>query len=261
MKKVIIMCCFFVLSACALRAGEYNFLPIRNELFESLFTYPITYYDQSMRPVKSELLTERAFPEGVVLSATVGYSVVDDKTYRKVYYAKEVLSANEDGGLASGGMPVIFKKHEQVEMIGEVTIDDQRYALASTGEGDFVILVDANGNLYKKIGQIRNDRLALLNSVFVVNPRNFAFEPVTLSKTVQTSPIKGFDIKYGGLKAGYVTFIYYKFDVPNNDGLHDSGDFEVLSYQNKPSIINIKGVKLRIIEAREESLDYMIIEE
>ena len=70
-------------------------------------TYPITYYDNTMKQVKSELLTERNFPENRVLSSAVGYSVVDDKTYRKLYYAREVLRATMDGGLATAISPVM----------------------------------------------------------------------------------------------------------------------------------------------------------
>lgn len=249
-----------LLAACNVEVGNMNFWPGRVEWAESFQTLPITFYDNSMRPVKSELLTERNFPENRVLSAAVGYSVVDDKTYRKVYYAREVLRANKKGGLVSASSPVFYNKSQQVDMIGEVVVDNVRYALIPTEEDGFVALVDGNGSLYTHIGQIRYDRLAFSDTYFAVYPQDFAFEAVTLSKVEQTTPVKGFDIKYGGLKAGYVTFIYYKFDVPSNDGLHDSGEFEVLSYPNKPGLVNIRGVKLKILEAKKDSIDYMIIE-
>lgn len=259
MKKIAIIYGVLALTAC-IRAGGNNFLPSRNQWIEDLQTYPITYYDNTMKQVKSELLTERNFPENRVLSSAVGYSVVDDKTYRKLYYAREVLRATMDGGLATAISPVMYKKAQQVEMIGEVFIDGTRYAIIPAEEKGFVVLVDGNGRPYHRLGQIRNDRVALLVSDFFVSPENFGFEPVMLTKTEQTTPIKGFDIKYGGLKSGYVTFIYYDFDVPSNDGLHDSGEFEVLSFPKKEKLVNLKGIKLKIIEARKESLDYMILE-
>ena len=144
-------------------------------------------------------------------------------------------------------------------MIGEVSIDGERYALIPADTKNFVVLVDAKGVPYHRMGQIRNDRLALLNTFFMPYPENFVFEPVTLAQSEQTTPVKGFDIKYGGLKSGYVTFIYYRYDVPSNDGLHDSGEFEVFSYPNKPGTIDVNGVGLRILEARKESIDYMIL--
>lgn len=251
---------FLFLTACNVEVGNLNFWPERLVWAESFKTLPITFYDTSMRPVKSELLAERNFPENRALSATVGYSVVDDKIYRKIYYAKEVLIPNMNGGLVSGSSSVMYEKGQQVDLIGEVFIDNVRYALIPTEEEGFVALVDGTGNMYTHIGQIRHDRLALLDADFAVYPRKFSFDPKMVSRIEQTTPVKGFDVKYGGLKAGYVTFIYYKFDAPSNDGLHDSGEFEVLSYPNKPGPINIRGIKLRIIEAKKDSIDYMIIQ-
>ena len=71
--------------------------------------------------------------------------------------------------------------------------------------------------------------------------------------------LKGFDIKYGGLRGGYISFIYYKFDAPSNDGKHDSGEFEVLSYPNRPGPVDVKGIKIKIVDAKTDSLDYMIL--
>lgn len=259
MKRIAVFFGVLALAAC-IRAGGNDFFPERNTWVESFQTLPITFYDNSMRVVKTELLTERNFPERQVLTAAVGYSVVDDKTYRKVYYAREVLRANENGGLTSISEPVSYKKNQQIDMIGEVMIDGARYALIPADTNGFVVLVRGDGKPYRYMGQIRHGRLALLNTEFIVYPDNFSFEPVMLSKSEQTTPVKGFDIKYGGLKGRYVTFIYYRYDAPSNDGLHDSGEFEVLSYPAKNSVIDIKGVGIKIVEARKDSIDYMILE-
>ena len=258
MKKIAAVSCLLMLSAC-IRAGGNNFWPERNQFVEDLQTIPITFYDNSMRVVKTELITERNFPENKVLSASVGYSVVDDKTYRKIYYAKEAVRANMNGGLASNSLPVEYKKSQQLDMIGEVMYGGKRYALVPTEDKSFVTLIDAEGHLLERLGQIRNNRLILLDSDFIVSPSNFAFVPVTVAKSEQTSPIKGFDIKYGGLKGGYAVFIYYRYDAPSNDGLHDSGEFEVLSYPARPGPIDVRGVGIQIVEAKKNSVDYMIL--
>ena len=151
MKKIAVLGSLLLLSAC-IKAGGMNFWPERNVWVEQFQTLPITFYDDSMHPVKSELLTERSFPVNRVLSASVGYSVVDDKTYRKVYYAKEVVRANMDGGLVSGTYPVEYKKGQQLDLFGEVIIDDKLYALISAGDKDFYALIDEflNNEFYKR---------------------------------------------------------------------------------------------------------------
>ena len=258
MKKITALSGILMLTAC-IRAGGNNVLPERNVFMERFQTLPITYYDNEMKLVKTELITERNFIENKVLSSAVGYSIVDDKTYRKTYYAREAVRPTEDGGLSSNAEPVEYKKHQQFDMIGEVYVDGVRYALIPTAHESFVTLIDGEGKLYHRLGQIRNGRLILLNEVFVVNPKNFAFEPVMISKSEQTNPIKGFDIKYGGLRNGYVSFIYYNYDSPTTDGLDDSGEFEVLSFPNKPGAVDLKGVGIKIVEARDDSIDYIIL--
>ena len=236
MKKIAMLSWAWMVSSC-IRAGGNDFFPQRRQFIEDLQTTPITYYYDSMKLVKTELVTERNFPENKVLSAGVGYSVVDDKTYRKVYYARDVVRPISDG----------------------VFVDGQRFALVPTSDKELVLLIDEEGKPYNKLGQIRNDRIILINDRLFIHPKDFGFETVMLSKSEQTTPLKGFDIKYGGLRGGYISFIYYKFDAPSNDGKHDSGEFEVLSYPNRPGPVDVKGIKIKIVDAKTDSLDYMIL--
>ena len=258
MKKIIALCCLLVITACGIRAGNHDIWPERNKFVEDFFTYPITFYN-GMQPIKTELITERNFPANKVLSAQVGYSVVDTKVYRKINYAQEMLRAPAKGGLSSGTMPVIYERGQMLPLLGEIVIDKERYALIPAKEEGFVVLVDGRGRPYRRMGQIRGDRLVLLTTEFVPYPEGFLFEAATETKTVQTSPIKGYDIKYGGLQANNMIFVFYQYDAPSNDGRHDSGEFEVLSYPKTAKMISIKGVGLRILNVRKDAVEYMIL--
>jgi len=259
MRKFAIFIGVLMLSACTVHMGGEGPWPGRKDWVESFMTLPITFYDTDFQVAKTELVTQRTFPTNKILSATVGYSVVDDKTSRKILYAKEVLQANENGGLVSIAAPVLYQKAQQVDLLGEVEIDKVRYALIPTGEKDIVALVNNQGELYGRIGKIKNDRLTLLTSTFTPYPENFKMVPMTATKVIMTSPVKGYDIKYGGIKGDYITFLYYRYDVPSNDGLHDSGEFEVISYPKQKGLIDIRGVKLRIINIRKDVIEYMIL--
>lgn len=260
MRKTAFLCGVFLISGC-LNAGDHGWGSWRKEWLEQLTTEPITFYDNSLRQVKTELLTERNFPENEILTAHVGYSMVDDKTYRKVYYAREIVRPAMDGGFSSNSVPVQFKKSQRLDMIGESFVDGQRYALVPTQENSFVVLIDGEGRPLNKIGQIRNNRLVLLKEDFVLYPDGFYFEPLTLSRSEQTMPIKGFDIKYGGLKGGRVQLIYYNYDAPNNTGDDESGEFITMSFPNKPETVDVNGIGIRIVEATEDFIDYMILPE
>ena len=171
-----------------------------------------------------------------------------------------MLKANVEGGLISAGIPVHFKKGQVTDLIGEVYIDGTRYALVKTDEVGFVVLADAEGKLYPKLGQMRGDRLALLDTEFMSYPKEFKFEPVMKTKTEQMPPYKGFDIKYGGIKGDYMTFVCYHYDRGGKNGLNDSGEFEVLPYPKTSRLINVKGIKIKIINVGEEMIEYMIFQ-
>ena len=259
MKKNSVLLLCLMLGACGIYAGDYNFMPERNKWVEDFQTWPIAFYDENMQVMKTEVISERDFPDNKVLSAKVGYSVYYDKTFKRIYYGKELLKANMDGGLISVSIPVQYKKGEVTELVGEIYLDNQRYALAKTKESGFVVLVDAQGKLYPKLGQIRDDRLALLNTEFMVYPQDFEFDPVAKTKTEQTPPVQGFDIKYGGIKGDYMTFVYYEYNEGGKNGINDSGEFEVLPYPKTSRLIDLKGVKIKIINVGEDMIEYMVL--
>lgn len=67
-------------------------------------------------------------------------------------------------------------------------------------------MVKPDGQLFDEIGQIRNGRLAVLDATFVPTPDTLRMYPVKTSKTEQTKPVKGFDIKYDGVRDGKMWF-------------------------------------------------------
>ena len=131
MKKFAAGLSILLLSSC-LQAGDYSILPQRNSFFEAWDSYPIDYYDTDLQLVKSEYITEREFEPNKILSAYVGYSVADLKTYRKDFFKAEYVRPAMDGVLNSASIPVAYTKKEKLQVIGEVTIDGERYMLLPT---------------------------------------------------------------------------------------------------------------------------------
>lgn len=259
MKKISALIALFSLSAC-IYAGDMSVLESRKSFVERWSSYPITYFDQGNKLVKTEYITDKGMPVNEVLTAYKGYTVVDAKTYRKDFYTAEYLRANMDGALSSASIPVVFKKNELKQVVGQVVIDDESFLLVPThenkeGKSDFMVLVRRDGSLYRRLGQIRYKRLVLLGVDYIPYPADLRLEPVTTSRTEQTEPVKGFDIKYEGIKADRMVFTY--LDYANSQG--DSGRFENLSYANKPGIINIRGVGIKVLDAGKQKIDYIIL--
>jgi len=256
MKKIIAGLSVLVLSSC-LQAGNYSVLPQRNSLFEAWDSYGIDFYDTKLQLVKSEYITEREFEPNKVLSAYVGYSVADLKTYRKDFYKAEYVRPAMNGSLNSVSIPIVYKKNEKLRVIGESSIDGERLMLLPTQEKDVVILINGDGLPYHKTGKIQNGRLVLLLPDYVPYPSDFYFEPVITSKTEQTKPVKGYDIKYDGVKLDRMIFTYYDYSDSNGN----NGRFETLSFPNKPGLIDIYGVGIKVLHAGSQKIDYILMPE
>ena len=183
MKKIIAGLSVLMLSSC-LQAGSYSILPQRNGLFEAWNSYAIDFYDTELQLVKTEYITEREFEPNKILSAYVGYSVADLKTYRKDFYKAEYVRPAMNGSLSSASIPVLYKKNEKLQVIGESWVDGERMMLLPTKEKDIVILINGDGVPYHKMGKIQNKRLVLLLPDYVAYPANFYFEPVVTSKKI-----------------------------------------------------------------------------
>lgn len=254
MKKLLALLSLFSLTACVY-AGDVSVLDSRKGWVEWFSSYPIDFYDGSERLVKSEMVTEDSYPNNQILTAYVGYTVVDVKTYRKDFFATEYLRANMKGVLNSASVPVVFEKNERKKVIGEVEIDDVSYLMVPTSLKDFVALVKRDGTVWHKMGQIRHGRLVLLDPDFLIFPESFRFEPLVSSRMVQTEPVKGFDIKYEGIKLDRMVFTYMSYA----DAQGDRGSFENLTYPDKPGLIDINGVGIKVLHAGNQKLDYIII--
>lgn len=256
MKNLVLGICCLMLSSC-LSADSYSILPQRNNIFSYWDSYGIDFYDNELKLVKSEYVTESGFEPNKVLSAYVGYSVADMKTYQKNFYKSEYVRPAMDGVLNSASVPMAFHKKEKYYVLGESTIDRERFLLVPTKEKNVVLLLNGDGIPYGKAGYIKNERLVLMLPDYIPYPENFYFEPVITSKTEQTKPIKGYDIKYGGIKLDRMLFTYYDYSSSASNG----GRFENISFPKNQKMIDIYGVGIKVLHADNQKIDYILMPE
>lgn len=254
MKKLAVLFSVLALSSC-FSAGNHDVWSGRNAPFEYFATYAISFYGEEDTLLKTEYITEDNFKNNVILTAYTGYTVVDTKTYRKDYYRNEILTPSESGSLNTGSVPVVFKKGEKLKAIGQVYIDGNDYVMVEANMKGYVALVGHDGSFYKRIGQIRNGRLALIDNDFVPYPDDLKLLQVTSSKTTQTEPVKGFDVKYEGVKLERMLFTVLDYSTARGD----NGKFENISFPNQPGIININGVGIKVLLADKQKIDYIIL--
>ena len=141
-----------------------------------------------------------------------------------------------NGVMNSASVPMAFYKGEKYQVLGESTIDGERFLLIPAKEENVVLLINGDGVPYDKVGYVKDERLVLMLPDYIPYPENFYFEPIITSKTEQTKPIKGYDIKYGGIKLDRMLFTYYDYSSSNGN----NGRFENISFPNKPGLPSMK---------------------
>lgn len=254
MKKAFILCTLLCLNACVY-AGEIDVWSGRRAWFDNFNSFSIDYKNNAANLVKTDYVNEKSFKVNELRTAFKGYSVLSDKTFERRYFVTEKVRANANVALSSASAPYVYKRNETFDVIGTVTVDGITYNLIPTNLENFVVLADAkDGKLYSQTGMIKNNRLVLLRQEYVADNKNFRFEPVFITKTEQSKPVKGFDIKYDGVRLERMWFVYYDYEDST------TGEFKEYSFPAKPGMINIKGVKLRILSVDDQRIDYMVIE-
>lgn len=254
MKKAFILCTLLCLNACVY-AGEIDVWSGRRAWFDNINSYSIDYKNNAGNLVKSDYVSEKSYKIGELRTAFKGYSVLSDKIILRNYYVKEQVRANMDGTLSSASAPYVFHRNQVVNVVGTVNIDGTSYSLVPTFIKDFVVLADnSNGEIYPYTGMIKNKRLVLLRQEYVSDQKGFRLLPVYLTRIEQSKPVDGFDVKYDGIRMNRMWFIYYDYD----DNV--SGEFKEYSFPAKIGLINLRGVKLRILSVDEQRIDYMIVD-
>lgn len=253
MKKISLL--FLLLISGCVYAGDYDVIDSRKNFFAAVNGYSVTPRDQEPKLVKAEYINEKNYKLNQSMTAFRGYSALNDKTYRRDVYQRTFLKPNMAGALNSGSVPYKFKPDDQFKIIGEVRIDGQRFRLAPTDLDEFVFLIHDDGRIYDKMGKLVGGNLVLMDPVFESFPAGLRMVEVASSRSEQTKPTKGFDVKYDGVKMDRVWFTYLDY----SQGQGDKGSFENISFPNKPGLIEINGIGFRILHADNDRLDYMVL--
>ena len=257
MKKTVVLFSALLLASCAIHAGDHSFWNERNEWIESHNTYPVEFFSQEPMLLKTDYVYENSRKSKEVLTTYTGYSMISSKTYQKNYYIADKVKAVMEGGLVGIGSPILFTKGESVPLLGQVVVDNTDFVLAPDKSGEYVVLVRRDGSVYPKIGEIRNNRLLLLDEHLMPKPDDFHFSPVVEGKTQQTKPVNGYDLRYEGIKNGKITMTYMVYNPVNNS----SGQFETFAFPQKAGLYRINNLEIKILSADNDKIDFMVVKD
>lgn len=253
MKKIIALLPILMLGACVY-AGQADILASRKAPFKVWQTEKVFYYDRGTGEEflsESKTVTEEKIEKNVVLVTQVGKPMVSSKTYRTDFYSIENVQVNKSGIMSSTYSPVYIKKDADFKAFGEVKFNNETYMLVRQGKSNDILLVNEDGEIFNKIGRMVDDRIAVLNVDFHVEPDDIVMLPVINTRTEVSDLLEGYELIYDGIEDQKIGFTYRLLGDMNAE---DKFEFPLDS-----TVININGIKVNIIDAGYNKIEYIIL--
>ena len=97
--------------------------------------------------------------------------------------------------------------------------------------------------------------MTLLDGELFVYPSDLKIMKIAKIRDEISNVKDGYEVKYAGTKLGRIWFDYLAYDLDNNNG----GQFEKINFPNKPGLITINGKGLRVLNANDEAITFMIL--
>lgn len=243
-----------VLGGCV-RAGDYDLIPVRSKIFDTMNGYTIDYADYGEELVQKKSEREHDYVLNKATTVKKGEAVLSDKYFDRDTYRTWVYKPNKSGSLHNQAYPMRLSNKQEYNILGWVTIDNNRYSLLESGLDDYVFLFDEKGNFYNKAGWVQNGVLKVLDEEIFVYPSDIKMMTIAKMRDEVSNVKNGYEVKYGGVKLDRIWFDYMDYDPANNSG----GQFEKINFPNKPGLIMINGKGMRILKADKDAITYMIL--
>ena len=253
MKKISLLAALCFLTACVY-AGDIKLMKSRNQFFSVWQTEKIDYYidsdEYSGFLVGVEEVTFDDVDRGVAKTTRTGALMVSSKTDAFNTLETEVLKATKNAVLSSSYSPFYIHRDDIFVPFGEVTLDDVRYMLVRQGDKGDILLIDGQGRIFNHIGRIKDDRLAVLDTYFFIEPEDVRIVPA-LQTTIQTDErIDGFELYYTGIEDNEMTFSYVL--------LNEDLDVEKISFPIDECHIEIHGLKIDVMDVDYGQITYIV---
>lgn len=257
MKKIFIGLAVLALSSCYYLKGDYT-LGRRNMFNDFFYTYNIRYYDENefaSIDMETEVLSD--YQIGDVRHAIPGGKVLSSKVVQREIYSDAFVRPTSKGALVSYTVPVEFSDEKVYKAIGEAEINGVIYRLLEPNRLGDLVLLDEQGRVYQRVGRIYNGRLALLETAFVLEPRELRFKNEVENRIGEERIVSGFEIFYQGIEDYMMVF---KYNVISPNGKMSVEQQKTYKFPMYDKIVIIDGVKLEILEATDGGIDYKILE-
>lgn len=254
-NKIVCLVLCSMLAGC-LRAGSYDLIPVRKKIVDNMIGYSVDFVEEDEQFV--EVKTEREKNAAMNKAVTVekGDSILSDKQYTRKFYSTVVYKPNKKGALQNQAFPMKLDNKKEYKILGRVKIDGVKYSVLESDLDGYVFLFDEEGNFYKNAGWIDDGVLKVLDEEIFAYPSDLKMQHIVKTRDEIGDVKTGYEVKYSGKELDRIWFDYVTYDSDD----HNSGQFERISFPDKPGLIMINGTGFRILKADKDRLTYMILQ-
>lgn len=256
MKKIFIGLAVLALSSCFYLKGDYT-LGRRNTFNDFFYTYNIRYYAQDeFAAAEIETETVSNFKQGAVRYAMPGGIVVSSKILEKEVYSEGYVRPNKKGALVSYTVPVEFSDEKVYKTIGETEIDGKTYRLLEPNRIGDVVLIDGSGKIYPRVGRIYNDRLALIETSFLLEPDDLVFGNAAQHQFDGESVVTSMEIRYEGIQDSQMVFKYYLVEPDGSRSIEEQKTYTFSVYEK---MLSLGGTEIEILNVDNSGIEYRVL--
>ena len=194
---------------------------------------------------------------GVARHAVLGGLLVSSKIVQKQVFSDEFVRPTQKGALVSYTVPVEFSDEVVYQTIGESDINGVTYRLIKPNRYGDVILIDGKGQVNPRVGRIYNDRLALIDTPFLVEPEDVLFLSEVQNRTADENVVAGFEVRYEGLDDYRIKLKYTKL---NSDGSLADEQEKIYTFPMYDKTVSFEGIEIEILDVDEQGIDYKILD-
>ncbi|MBE6443352.1 MAG: hypothetical protein E7020_01635 [Alphaproteobacteria bacterium] len=255
MKNSIASLLLCVFLAGCIRAGDYDLMPVRSKILNSVNGISIEFNEGGEEFIASQALREHDYTLNKAITVQKGDAILSDKTFNKDTYRTWIYRPNKKGAINNHAFPMKLDNKKEYDVVGWSKVDGVRYSLLDSGLDDYVFLFDEHGNFYNKAGKIDDGVLKILDEEIFVYPSDVKMQTIAKMRDEVSNIKNGYEVKYGGVKLDRIWFDYMDYDQDYNSG----GEFEKISFPNKPGLIMLNGKGLRVLKADKDTITYMVL--
>ena len=197
------------------------------------------------------------FLSSFVCLAVVSISGVYSETLISNGFSDEIVRPTKKGGLVSYTVPVEFSDEKVYKIIGEVEINEHFYRLVEPNRYGDVVLLDDRGNVFPRVGRIYNDRLALLETAFQLEPEDLKFNNERTREVDDDEHlISSFEVRYAGIEDYKMVF---KYKTVHNDRGEPIEENKTLKFPMYDKNVTLGTIQLEILNVDDTGIEYKIL--